>query len=135
MTSFLPACATSKFQKSGRRAVVVAIPKLKKPVADPKSYRLISLLCVPYKILDRLINVRVKPIVDPLLLGSRLGLDGEGQPWIRLFCLLKTSRIRLRPRRRLMPCLSIRQLLATWSGTVVSPASCSGFYRISTWSG
>ena len=34
-------------------------------------------------------------------LVSRLGSDGEGQPWIRLFCLLKTSRNRLRPRRRL----------------------------------
>ena len=34
---------------------------------DPKSYRLISLLCVSYKILERLIYNRVKPIVDPLL--------------------------------------------------------------------
>ena len=34
---------------------MVAIPKPGKPVRDPKSYRPISLLCVPYKILEELI--------------------------------------------------------------------------------
>ena len=34
---------------------------------DPQSYRSISLLCVPYKILERLIYNRAKPIFDPLL--------------------------------------------------------------------
>ena len=43
------------------------IPKPMKPVGDPKSYKLISLLCVPYKIPERLIYVCVKPIIDPLL--------------------------------------------------------------------
>ena len=38
--------------------------------------------------------------------GSKLGSDGEGQLWTRLFCLPKTSMICLRPRRRLGPCLS-----------------------------
>ena len=42
--------------KVWRRALVVAIPKPKKPVEDPKSYRSISLLCVTYKILKRLIH-------------------------------------------------------------------------------
>ena len=44
-----------KIPKIWRRALVVAIPKPAKPVGDPKSYRPISLLCVPYKILKRLI--------------------------------------------------------------------------------
>ena len=35
-------------------------------MVDPKSYRPISLLCVPYKILERMIYNRVEPIVDPL---------------------------------------------------------------------
>ena len=43
------------------------IPKPKNPVEDPKSYRPISLLCISYKILERLIHARVEPIVDPLL--------------------------------------------------------------------
>ena len=43
----------------------MAILKPKKPVEDPKSYHSISLLCVRYKILERLIHARVEPIVDP----------------------------------------------------------------------
>ena len=45
---------------------MVAIPKPGKPVGDPKSYRPISLLCVPYKILERLIYTRVS-LIDALL--------------------------------------------------------------------
>ena len=43
------------------------IPKPGKPEGDPKSYQPISLLCVPYKILKRLIYTRVEPLIDPLL--------------------------------------------------------------------
>ncbi|KAJ8401513.1 hypothetical protein AAFF_G00384320 [Aldrovandia affinis] len=63
--------------KIWRRALVVAIPKPNKPEGDPKSYRPISLLCIPFKILERLIYARVEPIVDPLLPGSRLGSGGR----------------------------------------------------------
>ena len=56
-----------------KRALVVAIPKPRKPVGDPKSYRPISLLCVPYKILERLIYARVEPLIDPLLLKEQAG--------------------------------------------------------------
>ena len=44
-----------------------------KPVEDPKSYRPISLLCVPYKILERLIYTRIESIVDPLLPREQAG--------------------------------------------------------------
>ena len=54
-----------KIPKIWRRAPVVAIPKPMKPVVDTKSYRPISLLCVPYKILEKLIYARVE--IDPLL--------------------------------------------------------------------
>ena len=37
------------------------------PVENPKSYRPISLLCVPYKILERLIYARVELLIDLLL--------------------------------------------------------------------
>ena len=56
-----------KIPKIWIRALVVAIPKPGKPVGDPKSYRPISLLCVPYKIIERLIYARVEPLIDPLL--------------------------------------------------------------------
>ena len=52
---------------------MVAIPKPEKPVGDPKSYRPISLLCVPYKILERLIYARVESLIDPLLPKEQAG--------------------------------------------------------------
>ena len=48
------------------KLLIVAIPKPSKPVEDPQSYRRISLLCVQYKILKRLIYNRVEPLVGPL---------------------------------------------------------------------
>ena len=62
-----------KIPKVWRRALVFAIPKPNKPVENPKSYRPISLLCVRYKILERLIYARIEPIVDPLLPGEQAG--------------------------------------------------------------
>ena len=74
LRGFLSSCLRQlKIPKVGRRALVVAIPKPNKPVEDPKSYRPISLLCVPYKILGRLIYARIEPIVDPLLPGEQAG--------------------------------------------------------------
>ena len=62
-----------KIPKIWRRALVVAVPKPMKPVEDPKTYRPISLLCVPYKILERLICTRIEPIVNPLLPREQAG--------------------------------------------------------------
>ena len=71
---FLSSCLHRlKIPKIWRRALVVAIPKPTKSVGDPKSYRLISLLCVPYKILERLIYARVEPLIDPLLPKEQAG--------------------------------------------------------------
>ena len=62
-----------KIPKVWRRALIVAIPKPLKSVEDPKSYCPISLLCVPYKILERLIYNRVEPRVGPLLPKEQAG--------------------------------------------------------------
>ena len=71
---FLSSCLRRlKIPKIWRRALVVAIPKPAKPVGDPRSYRPISLLCVPYKILERLIYARVEPLVDLLLPKEQTG--------------------------------------------------------------
>ena len=72
LSSYLRRLKISKFC---RRALVVAIPKPKKPEEDPKSYHPISLRCVPYKILKRLIHTRVDPIIDSNSLESRLDFD------------------------------------------------------------
>ena len=71
---FISSCLRRlKIPKIWRRALVVAIPKPTKPVGDSKSYRPISLLCVPYKILERLIYARVEPLIDPLLPKEQAG--------------------------------------------------------------
>ena len=63
LRGFLSSCLRQlKIPKIWRRALVVAIPKPSKPVEDPQSYCPISLLCVPYKILERLIYNRVETI-------------------------------------------------------------------------
>ena len=65
LCDFISSCLRRlKIPKICRRALVIAIPKPAKPVGDPKSYRPISLLCVPYKILERLIYARVEPLID-----------------------------------------------------------------------
>ena len=63
----------SKLPKTWRRATVVALPKPNKPAQDPKSYRPISLLCVPFNILERLIHSRIDPVVDPQLPREQAG--------------------------------------------------------------
>ena len=64
-----------KISKVWRRTLVMATPKPKKPVKDPKSYRSLSLLCVPCKILQSLIHARVEPIVDPFLPRKQAGFQ------------------------------------------------------------
>ena len=44
-----------------------------KSMADPKNYRPISQLCIPYKIIERLIYAHVEPIVDSLLPKEQAG--------------------------------------------------------------
>ena len=71
LCDFLSSCFRRlKIPKIWKRALVVAILK---PAGDPKSYRPISLFCVPYKILERIIYARVKPLIDPLLPKEQAG--------------------------------------------------------------
>ena len=53
----------------------MAIPKSKKPVEDTKSYHPNSLVCVPYKILERLIHTCVELTVDPPLPREQAGFQ------------------------------------------------------------
>ena len=76
LRDFLSSCLRRlKIPKIWRRVLVVAIPKPGKPVGGPKSYRPISLLCVPYKMLERLICARVEPLIDPLLPKEQAGFQ------------------------------------------------------------
>ena len=74
LSGFLSSCLHHLIiPKVWRRALVAAIPKPKKPVEDPKSYRTISLVCVPNKILERLIHTRVDPLLPKEQAGFRRG--------------------------------------------------------------
>jgi len=67
LCDFFASCMRQvKILKIGTNALTTAVTKPEKPLGDPKSYRPISLLCVPFKILERLIYARVEPIIDPL---------------------------------------------------------------------
>ena len=70
-----------------RKAKVIAIPKPGKEPSSPKSYRPISLLCIPYKLYERLILdpiprtqhnlflflMRISPLVDEKLTKDQAG--------------------------------------------------------------
>jgi len=58
-----------------REALIVAIPKLEKPLGNSKNYHPIFLLCVPYKILEKPICAYVEPIVNPLLPKGQVGFQ------------------------------------------------------------
>ena len=59
--------------KIWRRATIIALPKPNKPTDNPKNYSPISLLCVPFKVLERLLLARLDPIVDPHLPNQQAG--------------------------------------------------------------
>ena len=59
--------------KIWRNATVIAIPKFNKPTDDPKNYRPISLFCVPFKLLEKLLLARLEPIIFPHLPDEQAG--------------------------------------------------------------
>ena len=52
---------------------MIAIPKPGKDPSSPKSYRPISLLCIPYKLYERLILMRISPLVYEKLTKDQAG--------------------------------------------------------------
>jgi len=78
---FLSSCMCQlKIPKIWRRALIVTIPKPEKPLGEPKSYHPISLLSVPYKILERHIYAPIDAIIVHCSLGSRWGFDTGSRP-------------------------------------------------------
>ena len=59
--------------KIWRKAFVVAILKHKKLVYDSKSYRPISILCFPFKVLEQLLFTQLELIVEPTLSATQAG--------------------------------------------------------------
>ena len=66
-----------------RKATVIALPKSNKPKNDHKSNRPISLLCIPFKLLERMIHAwTYQSIIDPIrsYLTSKLASVKDDQP-------------------------------------------------------
>ena len=84
LISFYTSCfRRSKLPKTWRRATVVALPKSNKHAQDPMSYRPISLFCVPFKIMERLIHSRIDPVVDPQLPREQPAYVVVDQRWTK----------------------------------------------------
>ena len=67
-------CATTyQIPKIWRRARVVALLKPGKDPSSPKSYRPISLLCILYKLYERMILARIQPTVEEQLSTDQAG--------------------------------------------------------------
>ena len=50
-----------------RRADIIAVLKPNKPADDVNNYRPVSLMCVPLKLLERLLLSRLDPVIEPQL--------------------------------------------------------------------
>ena len=102
----------------------MAIPKPKKPVEDPQSYRPISLFCVPYKFLQRLIHARVEPIVDRFLPREQTGFR-RGRSTVDQTVLLtqNTDDLFEAEKKAGVVFVNLTAAYETLSGTLFSPAS------------
>ena len=74
LTSFFTTCLRSqKIPKIWRTAKIVATLKPHKPPECPSSYRPISLLCIAFKLMERLIHNRIQSIVESALPPEQAG--------------------------------------------------------------
>ena len=75
LCQFMSTCyERCKIHKMWRKATVIALPKTSKPKDDPKSYRSNSPLCIPFKLLERMIHGRINTIIDPQLPHEQDGI-------------------------------------------------------------
>ena len=104
---------------------MVAIPKPAKPVADPTSYRPISLLCVPYKILERLIYACVELLIDPLLPKEQAGFRRGKSTVDQVVLLTQNIKDSFEAKKKAGAVfVDLTAAYVTLYGTVALPASC-----------
>ena len=132
---FLTPCMRQlKTPKIWRRALVVPIHKPEKPLGDPKTYRPMSLLCVPFKMLEKLIYARVDPVIDPLLPREQVDFRHGSSTLDQVTLLTQDIEDSFSLKRRTELCLSTSQQPTTLYCTAASPASCCNCCLIDTWS-
>ena len=75
LREFFSQCMYSlRLPKVWRRADMIAVLKPNKPADDAKNYRPISRLCVPLKLLERLLLSRLDTVIDPQLPTEQAGI-------------------------------------------------------------
>ena len=124
LKSWLREFLSSCLRRLKHPALVVAIQKPAKPVGDPKSYRPISLLCVPYKILERLIYARVQPLIDPLLPKEQAGFRRKKSTVDQVVLLTQNIEDFLKAKKKAGAVLVNLTAAYALSGTVALSASC-----------
>ena len=130
--------APTQNSKVWRRAFIIAIPKSEKPLAsekplDPKTYRPISLLCVTFKIFERLIYGPVEPIIDQLLPQEQAGFRHGRSAVDQVTLLRQDIEDSFQAKKKAELCLSTSQQPTRLYGTAVSPASCCNCCLMDTW--
>jgi len=123
-----------KIPRIWRRAPVIAIPKLEESLGDPKSYHLISLLCVPFRILEKLLYTCVKPIIDLLLLQEQVGFRHGKSTMAQVTLLTQDIQHSFLAKKKVELCLSISQQPTILYEITTSPASYCDCYLTRTWS-
>ena len=76
LAAFSSTCMRLNLRKIWRKVNIIAILKPGKDAKVPKSYRRISLLCVPFKSLERVILCRITPYVEKCLPDFQTGFRG-----------------------------------------------------------
>ena len=125
LRDFISSCLNRlKIPKIRRRALVVAIQKPAKLVANPKSYQPISLLCVPYKILERLIYARVEPLIDPLFPKKQAGFRRRKSTVDQVVLLIQNIEDSFGDKKKAGAVFMDLTAVYDTVGTVALPASC-----------
>ena len=92
------------------------------------------MLCVPYKILERLTYACVEPLIDPLLSKEQAGFRRGKSTVDQVVLLTQNIKDSFEAKKKAGAIFINWQLLMILSGTVALSASCWDYFRISTWS-
>ena len=79
ITLFSTCLSRKKVPKIWKLSMIVAVLKRNKSANEPKSYRPISLLCIPFKLFEKLIYNRIHHIIKKILPHEQAGFrHGKG---------------------------------------------------------
>ena len=93
----------------------------------------ISLLCVPFKILERLIYARVEPIIDPLLMQEQVGFRHERSTVDQVTLPTQDIQVSFLAKRKARAVFVLQQPSILY-GIAASPASYCNCSLTNTWS-